>query len=161
MQGDYLMAQDVVPGLEILGDGDIPAGSLLDQFVSCPLVVSIAALVDLEEVEGRLVNVGAFAIAVREVVQHRPSVVFGPCAPGDGDSAAGWDFSGDVARYCASMTDDIGGMQVLDVALVSGVGGPGDQPRGYAGIGAVAGIFCAGDFDFSDVSMGCHCTGCA
>ena len=157
MEGNYLMTQDIIPSLQILGNGNIPASPLLDQFIRGPLVPVVAALVDLEEFKRRLVNVVALAIAVREVVQHRPPVILGPCAPGDSDGAAGGNFSGDVARYCASMADDIRGMKILDEALVSGLGGPGDEPRGFAGVRAEPGIFFAGDVDFSDVPVGCYC----
>lgn len=151
------MTQDIVPSHQILGDCNIPASPLLDQLIRGPLVPVVTSLVDLEEFKRRLVNVVALAIAVREVVQHWPPVVFGPCAPGDRDRAAGGDFSGDVARYCASMADDIGGMQILDEALVGGLGGPGDEPRGFAGVRTEPGIFFAGDVDFSDVPVGCYC----
>ncbi len=151
------MTQDIIPSLQILGNGNIPASPLLDQFIRGPLAPVIPALVDLEEFKRRLVHVVALAIAVREVVQHRAPVVFRPCAPGDSDRAASGNFSGDVGRYCASMADDIGGMQILDEALVGGLGGPGDEPRGFADVRTEPGIFFAGDVDFSDVPVGCHC----
>lgn len=72
------MTQDIVPRLQVARDGNIPALTLLDQLIGCPLCPVIPAFVYLEEFKGRLVNIRAITITIREVVQHWPFMLFRP-----------------------------------------------------------------------------------
>lgn len=97
MQGNDLVAQDVVAGGEALGDVDGPGVVVGDELVGGPLVgggVEDTRLVELEEAQGGLVGLGAVALALREVVEDRAVVALGPGVPLEVKAAASGDLDG-------------------------------------------------------------------
>lgn len=86
MECDDLVAEDVVAGRDGLGDGHGPGVVVGDQLVSAPGsgVGSIADqtdLVDLEELQCRLVNAGAVSGALGEVVDDWAVMAARPRGP--------------------------------------------------------------------------------
>jgi len=121
MQGDDLMAQDVVPGLEVLGDDDAPGVVVRDHLVGDPRARVRAAeqpaLADLEPLQRALVDGLAGPVAVRQVVDDGALVGGWPRRPLQGDDAAGFDGGGGLAGGCGFVAEDVGG----------GEGGGGDE----------------------------------
>ena len=80
----------------------------------------VTGAVDLEELEGRLVDGLAVAIAGREVVNNRADVAIRPLRiPDEADLVSGSDGSMTTAVYAIPVADDVGGTEVvgLDEAL--------------------------------------------
>lgn len=121
MQGDDLMAQDVVPGLEVLRDDDAVGVVVRDHLVRDPRARVRAAdqrgLADLEPLQRALVDALARPVAVREVVDDGALVGCGPGCPLQGDDAAGFDGGRGLARGGGFVAEDVGG----------GEGGGGDE----------------------------------
>ena len=100
VQGDDLVAQDVVARGERLGDVDGPLVAVGDELVRGPLVgggVDDADLGQLEEAQALLVGVGAVAGALGQVVDDRAVVGLGPGVPLEGHGAASSDGDGGLA----------------------------------------------------------------
>src|ERR1700760_1680358 len=73
-------------------------------------IIDETALLDLEEVQGRLVYLCTVAVlAACQIVDHRAVVAIGPGAPLQIDRAAGFDGNGDSAWRCILVTSDVPG----------------------------------------------------
>lgn len=113
VQGDDLMTEDVVSCGDGGGDCDGPAIVVGDELVARPLtrrrgIVDETTLVDLEELQGCLVNRLALAIAVGKVVEHGTVVGRRPGAPLEGDLVTGRDLGGHTCVGGTLVADDIG-----------------------------------------------------
>ena len=138
VQRDDLVAQDVLSWRDGFGDGKRPAVVVGDQVVRGPVARGAGAvdqpgLADLEEVERRLVDGRAVAVAVGQVVDHGPVVALGPGVPLQLDGAARGDFGVDGAVVAVAVADDVGRAEGVGghEAEVSGGRGPAD------GVGSV------------------------
>jgi len=101
VQGDDLVAEDVVARGEGLGDVDGPLVAVGDELVGAPLVgggVDDTDLSELEEAQALLVGVGAVARALGQVVDDRAVVGLGPGVPLESHGAAGSDRDRGLAR---------------------------------------------------------------
>lgn len=99
VQGDDFVAENVLAWRDVGGDLQDVGIVILDQLVCGPDTRSIAPinqtlLGDLEEVELRLVDTCAIAVAGGEVVDYGSLVGFGPWCPLELDGAAGVDGDG-------------------------------------------------------------------
>ena len=83
---------------------------------------------DLEELERRLVDGRAVAVAVGQVVDHRPVVALGPGVPLQLDSAACGNLGVDSAVAAVAVADDVGRAEGVrgHETEVGGGGGPAD-----------------------------------
>lgn len=135
VEGDDLVAEDVVAGLEVGGDLDEPAVAVGTEVVGGPRagVGVVAGTADLEPAEGGLVDGLAGAVAVGEVVDDGADVGLGPLGgPDDGDLVTGVDSGRAAARSSRLVADDVGGAEVvgLDEAVVLLKSRPADHGRG-------------------------------
>lgn len=142
VQGNDLVAQDVVTSLEGRGNGHSPAVVVGDQVVSGPgsgdfSVADEAALVDLEELKVSLGDIGAVTVAVGKVSQDGTVVAGRPVSPLKLNSTTGLDVSGDSTRLSALVADDVRVrvFRAVDEAKVSGCGRPGNGLRRVTLIG--------------------------
>lgn len=100
VEGDDLVAKDVVARGERLGDGDSPLVAVGDELVRGPLVgtgVEDTSAGKLEEAEAGLVGLAAVARALGEVVDNGTVVGLGPGVPLESHVAAGLDSDGALA----------------------------------------------------------------
>jgi hypothetical protein len=131
VESNNLVAEDVVTGLNAAGDGDSAAVVIADQVVGGPGagnggVINEATLVDLEELQGGLVDRGAVAIAVGQVGNDGAMVRLGPFSPLELDAATGLDRGGDGTGLSTLVADDVRRSirRAVDVTQVSGSIGP-------------------------------------
>ena len=136
MQGDDLVAQNVVAVLDGLWDRDVPRAVGLAEdiirpppgFAAADAELQLAHLLDLEELQLGLVDGGAVAVAGCQVGDDGSVVRLGPCRPVQVDDAAGGDRGGGLLR--------VGGVDGADnVGAVDGAAVDGTQvgvPRGPA-----------------------------
>lgn len=139
VQSNDLVAQDIVSGSNIAGDGDGPAVVVGDQVVSGPGAGSFTAinetlLVDFEELQGGLVDLGAVTIAVSHVGDDRTMVTLRPFRPLQLNLFASTDLSRDGTGFGALGANDVRVGVVIDEAQVSGLSGPSDGVRGVVGV---------------------------
>ena len=125
VQGDGLVAEDVVSGGEAGRHGHGPGVVVGDHLVGGP-AVGEASLVNLDPLEGALVGVGAVGSALGDVGQHGTDVAFGPLGPLEVDLAAGLDGGGGLGGLCVLVADDVGGGVGVrgNEAVVEVLGGP-------------------------------------
>ena len=109
VQGNDLVAQDVVPGSQVAGDGDLPLVAVADELVRRPDAVGQALLGNLEPLEAALVGAGAAPAAAGQVVDDGTLVRIGPCVPLEGDGLAGTDRNVRLSRRGLLVADDIRG----------------------------------------------------
>lgn len=131
MEGDDLVAQDVVARLDRRRDGDEPGQPVGHHDVVGPVAragrgrrVCFTGAVDLEEAQRRLVDRLAGAVARRQVVDDGPVVRVGPRVPGQGDGVAGGDADVALGGAGAAVADDVGrakrcGLDVPEIGLRS------------------------------------------
>lgn len=69
VQGNDLVAQDIVAGCNGAGDSGLPGAALVDQFVTRPRLSPVidAARLNLNPLELRLIRLGAVTIAIGNV----------------------------------------------------------------------------------------------
>lgn len=134
VQGDDLVAQHVVARLEGAGDGHGPAVVVGDEVVGRPgarrvSVVDQARLVDLEELQLRLVDGRAVAVAVGQVRDDRPVVAGRPGRPLQLDGAAGGHGGCQQRGRRIPVADDVWSLvfSAVDEAQVGGCRGPADD----------------------------------
>lgn len=104
MQGDDLVADDVVTCLKVLGDRDCGGEVALDQVVGDPGVcagVDEAGLRDLAPAEGAGGQCCAVTVAGRDVVYDGPLVAVGPGVPVEGQRGASSSGSVEASGCCA------------------------------------------------------------
>lgn len=137
MQGDDLVAEDVVASGDAAGDGHGPAVVVGDQVVGGPgtggtAAIDETALADLEPLEGGLVDGRAVAVAAGEVVDDGAVVALGPLSPLQLNLSSGLDRSRELGVLGILVADDVGvGVAVgLDEAQVRGLLRPSDNIRG-------------------------------
>lgn len=143
MECDDLVAEDVEAGGDVLGNLDEPAVAVLNELVGTPLAggggtVDKADLVDLEELEGGLVNgLAAGGAAVGEVVDHRTVVRLGPGVPLDGNLVTGLDNGMALGVGRVAVADDIGRGESIgsDKAVVGVASCPANDNRGVGHVG--------------------------
>lgn len=131
------MTENVVAWFEVCGDLYEPGAVVGNEYVACPEAwvrsVNVTDLVDLEELERRLVNRLAVPVARREIVKDRAMVRVGPSdGPLDGDGVARVDGGMATGRGGVLVADDVAGLVGVrgDEAVV-GVGGcPAYDDRG-------------------------------
>lgn len=124
------MSENVVPALEVAGDGNGPGVVIRNQAVRSPGARigagDVPALVDLEPLERGLVDGLAGAVAVREVVGDRALVGGRPGCPLQGDCIAGGHSCRGLAWSRDFMADDVvSGEGVWGDEAVIEIGGDG------------------------------------
>lgn len=162
VQGDDLVAEHVVAGSQVAGDGDGGLVAVLDELVGSPDAVLQTGLADLEEVERRGVDlVAAGGAAVGEVVDDGALVAVGPGVPLDGHGLSGRDGHRGRCRLGALVAGNVGVAQRRDgheavVALQRApADGLGGQGLGVDAVeGAEAGELLAAGGDLGDVTVG-------
>lgn len=110
MEGDDLVAEHVRAGLQVGGDDSVPRGVVGDERDRRERLGSrvVPGLVDLDPLEGRLVDVGAGPRVLGHVGQHGPHVGLGPVlVPVEADSTAGRGLGGDGTRRGGLVADDV------------------------------------------------------
>ena len=135
VQGDDLVAQDVVARRDVGGDLDHPAEAVVDELVGGVVAraggrVDQALLADLEELERRLLDGLAVGVAARrEVVEHGALVALRPAVPLEVDAVTGRDRSVPPGILGAPVADNVRAAVGLgtDEAQVGGVVGPADD----------------------------------
>lgn len=134
VQGNDLVAQDVVAGGDAAGDGDGPAVVVGDEVVRRPgarraRVVDQALLVDLEELQRRLVDRRAVAVARRQVRDDGSVVAVRPWRPLQLDGAAGGHGGCQRCGRRIPVADDVRALVscAVDEAQVGGGRGPADD----------------------------------
>lgn len=167
VEGDDLVAEDVVSGLDVGGDLDAHAEVVLEELVVRPEAgaspagaeLDLALLLDLEPLEGVLVGVGAVAAAVGEVVDDGAVVALGPCVPLQLNIGASSDGGALLGTGGAEVAADIIALELVgrDEAQVGGPVGPGDTalvllPGSVAGV--VANMRLAISNNLLDVAVG-------
>lgn len=139
VQGEDLVAQDVVAGANRGGDLDGPGAVCRAQLVVRPDARGAATsaegdaaqLGDLEPLELLLVHRGAVAVARGQVREDGPVVGVGPGGPVEVDGAARGDGRGVYLRVgSVDGADNVGGVDVVaeDGPRVVVPGGPADGP---------------------------------
>ena len=90
------MSQNIVAGSQARGDHNIPAIVLRNHEVGSPHVharssrrIDQSLVLDLEELQGRLVHVLTSTAARRQIRQHGADVARGPVGPADSNRVAG------------------------------------------------------------------------
>lgn len=148
VQCDDLVTKDVVARGHVLGDRDGPAVVGGDELIGCPVaglggVIEHALGGNLVEFQGGLVGGGAFAVAIREIVDDRAVMGLGPIGPLEFDGGAGGYSGVELSGGGAFVADDV---WVGEVARIDVTGifvlrdRPGDQ-RGMGGrVGIVDGV---------------------
>jgi len=126
VEGEDLVAQDVVAGRDRGGDGDGPGAPRRAQLVGSPdargtvarAVGDLAQLRDLEPLELLLVRRGAFAVAGGQVGEDGPVVGVRPGRPVQADVAASGDRgSVNLGVGGVDRADDV---RAIDVAAIHG-----------------------------------------
>ncbi|KAL5896110.1 hypothetical protein ACKVWC_011545 [Pyricularia oryzae] len=162
VQGDDLVAEHVVAGSQVAGDGDGGLVAVLDELVGSPDAVLQTGLADLEEVERRGVDlVAAGGAAVGEVVDDGALVAVGPGVPLDGHGLSGRDGHRGRCGLGALVAGNVGVAERRDghepvVALQRApADGLGGQGLGVDAVeGAEAGELLAAGGDLGDVTVG-------
>lgn len=164
VEGDDLVAQDVVSGLQVGRDLDLVAEVVAEDLVGGPGAWGGAGdealLLDLDELERGLVH-GGRVVRRCKVVNNRAVVRLGPGVPGSSDRAASSD--GGVVEHTvlgALVADDVGVRVGAggDEAVVRRGGGPGNEVVQLRGVGLVllveALVVNAADVPGGNVSVG-------
>lgn len=110
VEGDDLVAEHVRAGLQVGGDDSVPRGVVGDERDRRERLGSrvVPGLVDLDPLEGRLVDVGAGPRVLGHVGQHGSHVGLGPVlVPVEADSTAGRGLGGDGTRRGGLVADDV------------------------------------------------------
>lgn len=90
------MTEDIVSRCDAVRDGDGPAVVICDQLVRGPRawrrgIIDETTLVDFEELECRLVNIGTATRTLGQIIHDWPMVRLWPFCPLQLNSAAGCD----------------------------------------------------------------------
>jgi hypothetical protein len=132
VQGEDLVAEDVVAGGQVAGDVDGPGVAVADQVVRGP-VAGVGArveagLADLGKGERALVDRGKVARDGGQVVDDGAVVRVGPGVPLQGHRAAGGNGDGVANGRRALVADDVGAAKGVggNEAVVLVGGGPAD-----------------------------------
>jgi hypothetical protein len=144
VEGDDLVTEDVVTGLDGGRDGNLPGVASSDEIVGGKVATrGHTSLSNLEELEAGLVNLGtAIGTARSEVVDDGTLVRLGPGVPLDGDLLAGLDLGGLDSVLGAAVADDVGITEGRGLnETVVGVGGePGGELLAGVLVGGSTGV---------------------
>jgi hypothetical protein len=124
VQGNDLVAENVLAGGNRLGDLDGPSEVVGDELLGGPLATVETGLVDLEEAQVRGLG-GGRVVDLGEVVDDGAVVGRGPGVPGHVDGSAGRNLCDFGTSGRILVTGDLGGIGVhagLDEALVLALG---------------------------------------
>jgi hypothetical protein len=156
---DDLVSEDVVTGLEVLGDGELPGVTVRDELIGSP-AAGVAArdkalLGDLGPSEASLVDAGEVAADGGEVLSDGTVVRFGPGVPLQGDNITSSDSDGVADGASALVADDIGSAEGvgLDEAVVLVSSSPANSVGGST-VGNTTSVLLATSDDLSDVAVG-------
>ena len=133
VEGDDLVAENVLSRSNGAGDSDRPGEVVVDELGSSPLAVLVTSLVDLEEAQVSGLS-GGSVVDLGHVVKDRTDVRLGPGVPLDVNGATSSDLS-DLSTssgvLVASNLGDIGVHGGVDETIVKALGaGPLDDLRG-------------------------------
>jgi hypothetical protein len=136
VQANDLVTENVVTSGNGARDGHSAAVVGGNEIVRCPFTRDVAAidqtsLIDLEELEGGLVDLGAVTLAVGHVGDDRAVVALGPLSPLQLDGTTGLDLCGDRTGAGLLVTDNVGARVAggVDEAKVGGSLSPSDVLR--------------------------------
>jgi hypothetical protein len=125
------VAQNVVARLDAAGDRDGAAVVVGNELVRGPgardgVVCDQPALVDLEELELRLIDRGAITVAVGQVGNDGAVVIGWPVGPLQLHRASGCDRGFQGTRLCILVADDVGVgvLGAIDIAIIELILGP-------------------------------------
>jgi len=162
VESNDLVAEDVVSGLEVGGDLNEPAVAVLAKIIGSPGLgdAVVASTVNLEPLEGGLVDGLAGAVAVGQIVDNGTDVAIGPLrGPDNADLVTGVDGGRALSRGAALVADHIGCAKIvgLDEAVVLLKGSPPEN-AGRVWVIEVAGgivvlVLDSVDDDVRDVSV--------
>ena len=155
---DDLMSENVVTGLEVLGDGELPGVTVRDELVGGP-AAGVAArdealLCDLGPSEASLVDAGEVTADRGEVLGNWTVVRLGPGVPLQGDNITSSDSDGVADGTSALVADDIGSTEGvgLDEAVVLVSSSPANSIGGST-VGNTTSVLLATSNDLSDVAV--------
>jgi hypothetical protein len=141
VQSDDLVAEHVVASLDGAGDSNRPTVVVAPQVVGGPGArTDETSLIDLEELQGGLVDGRAVAIAVGQVGDNGAVVALSPLAPLQLDAATSLDRSRDGTGPGILVADDVrrGVRRTVNVAQVGGSVRPGNSRGRAAHVGVLA-----------------------
>lgn len=137
VKGNYLVAENIMAGLDASGDLGSPLKPILEQNIIGPeardSVIDASSFGDLEELEGRLVDEVAAVVGARsEIVNDGAMMGFGPCAPLEGDGISCLNRRIPPGVFTTPFADHIGITEVggLDEAIVRVGRTPADHNGG-------------------------------
>ena len=156
---DDLMSENVVTGLEVLGDGELPGVTVRDELVGGP-AAGVAArdealLGDLGPSEASLVDAGEVTADGGKVLGNGTVVRLGPGVPLQGDNITSSDSDGVADGTSALVADDIGSTEGvgLDEAVVLVSSSPANSIGGST-VGNTTSVLLATGNNLSDVAVG-------
>lgn len=138
MQSNDLVSENVVPRGNAAGDPHAPRVAILSQGAIGVFPRSAlrdeAHPVNLEELERRLVHSLTWTVAVGQVIDHRPAVIFRPRRPLYGDCIAGSDLDMPLSWDGVTMADDVGVTVLVrgNKTIVSLLDGPAEHDWGLS-----------------------------
>jgi hypothetical protein len=159
-----LVAEKVVTGLEVLGDGELPGEAITDEVVGGP-VTGVAArlealLSDLGPLEAALVDAGKVAADGGEVLSDGTVVGLGPGVPLQGDNIAGGNGDGVLDGLGALVADDISSAEGIrrNEAIVLVASSPADSVSGST-VRNTTGVLLAASDNSLDVAVSVDSSG--
>jgi hypothetical protein len=154
-----LVSENVVTGLEVLGDGELPGVTVRDELIGSP-AAGVAArdealLGDLGPSEASLVDAGEVAADGGEVLGDGTMVRLGPGVPLQGDNITSSNSDGVADGASALVADDIGSAKGvgLDETVVLVSSSPANSVGGST-VGNTTSVLLATSNDLSDVAVG-------
>ena len=117
VEGDDLVAEDVLASGKALGDSDGPGVVLANHLDGSPLAVLVANTVDLGPLELLLLDGGNVASVGSDVGDDRADVALGPGAPVELNGTSSGDLGHAVGAALGA-----GGLVADDVGITEGVG---------------------------------------
>jgi hypothetical protein len=158
VEANDLVAENVVTGLEVLGDGELPGEAIPDEVVGGP-VTGVAArlealLSNLGPLEAALVDAGEVAADGGEVLSDGTVVGLGPCVPLQGDNISGGNGDGVLDGLGALVADDIGSVEGIrrNEAVVLVASSPADSVSGST-VRNTTGVLLAASDNSLDVAV--------
>lgn len=158
VEANDLVAENVVTGLEVLGDGELPGEAITNEVVGGP-VTGVASrletlLGDLGPLEAALVDAGEVAADGGEVLSDGTVVGIGPGVPLQGDNIAGGNGDGVLDGLGALVADDISSAEGIrrNEAVVLVASSPTDSVSGST-VRKTTGVLLAASDNGLDVAV--------